>query len=184
MTVCAALKYGNRIYAATDSRINDEDRFRDMGAKFLRLDNDDVLISVCGVVKQEQIIERMLREDNSAHLLTLIDQESVHQLGDAILNRLRQYYKNDDIHDMNETSLLIVSSFCESIFIMDPDFTVSEYRNYAAIGSGSDVCEASLMTAQRFGKTGKSALRTAMEVTCARVNTCGGEIHMKWVTLT
>jgi ATP-dependent protease HslVU (ClpYQ) peptidase subunit len=184
MTVIAALKHGKKIYLGTDSRISEGgDTFKDLQTpKILELNDSDIMVAYSGDLRIVQLAERLLSEAENAHLLLVSSKQEVYHISDKIMEMLKEYgyYTGTPIM---EGAFIIVSRFSEEIFSIDPDFSVHSYSTFFAAGNGGFAAEVALDTAMRLGKTGKFALETALEVVCDRQSSCGGEIHIKAMTL-
>ena len=144
----------------------------------------NVLIATAGQDKFTQILEKVLSDNptlinihNRASVVALVD--TLHLaikaagIGDADNNQLPE-------HDLG---FLIASSGSDSLWVIESDYSIMEFKDYVCSGSGAYLGEAAMRAMTKAGVVGGDAVLIALETVCDLHPYCGGDVDIREITL-
>jgi ATP-dependent protease HslVU (ClpYQ) peptidase subunit len=174
----------NKIYVAADTLISyGSELKRPAGSKFLITENN-ILVVGAGSVRTTQIFNMLIKEQPA--LLHITSELEAVALADIFYEKMSDLGVGEA--DNNETpnhefEFLIANQLSQKLFIIEGDYSVEEFSDYACIGSGFVQAQAALKTLYDMGITGRKALDGAMRTVLALHPHCGGDVEVRELPL-
>lgn len=186
MTICSALVTNKTIYIGTDTLVTFDATYcrAAVGGKFLDLPTDDLIISFAGTFRATDILQNLLNEPELAHLLDVRCRQDVSKIANTLYSAVQEVGvgpPKENEMACHETSFLLVSAYCGSIFCIDHDYTVHEYEDYISIGSGSNFADAALYALGQTNTSAPKRIELALETACKFNPFCGGDLDIRSV---
>tara|TARA_B100000614_G_C14329217_1_gene403935 strand:- start:75 stop:674 length:600 start_codon:yes stop_codon:yes gene_type:complete len=144
----------------------------------------EVLIATAGQDKFTQILEKVLLEHPT--LINIHDRASVVALVDTLHSAVKAAGIGDaDNNQLPEHDLgfLIASSGSDSLWVIESDYSIMEFKDYVCSGSGGYLGESAMRAMSKAGIFGDGAVQIALETVCDLHPYCGGDIDIREVTL-
>ncbi|RJR13788.1 hypothetical protein C4588_00690 [Candidatus Parcubacteria bacterium] len=173
-----------KIFLAADTIITyGEDLKKEAGSKFIEV-GDECLIIGAGTVRLSQIFNLLVRDHSD--LLKFKNELDVVALAEAFYERVNVAgvgEANNNDTPIHEFEFLIANKLSPYLYIIEGDYSVSQFKDYAAIGAGFLHAQAALHTLNSVGIKGKAALEVAMKTTLHLHPYCGGQVEIRELPL-
>ena len=177
-------KNSNKIYIAADTLVSyGSELKRHAGSKFLETDQPCLVVGA-GSIRLSQIFNLLIRDQPD--LLKFKNELDVVALAEAFYEKISSAgvgdAENNDTPN-HEFEILITNKLSQKLFIIEGDYSVEEFSNYACIGSGFIQGQSALQTLSNVGIHGKEALSQAMKTVLMLHPSCGGETEIRELRL-
>jgi len=174
----------NKVYVAADTLITyGSELKRHAGSKFLETPHPCLIVGA-GSIRLSQIFNVLIREQ--PELLQFKSELDVVAIADAFYEKISSAgvgeAENNDTPN-HEFEILIVNNQSKKIYVIEGDYSVEEFTNYACIGSGFIQGQAALQTLINVGIHGKEAINQAMKTVLRLHPSCGGEVEVRELIL-
>lgn len=174
----------NKIYVAADTQVTyGSELKRHAGSKFLET-NPQCLIVGSGSIRLSQIFNLLVRDQ--PELLEFKSELDVVALADAFYEKVSAAgvgdAENNDTPN-HEFEILIANNINKKLYIIEGDYSVEEFSNFACIGSGFIQGQSALQTLAHLNIHGKEALNHAMKTVMTLHPSCGGDIEVRELTI-
>jgi ATP-dependent protease HslVU (ClpYQ) peptidase subunit len=174
----------NKVLIAADTLVTyGSELKRHAGSKFLET-SAPCLIVGAGSIRLSQLFNLLVREQ--PELLQFKTELDVVALADAFYEKVSAAgvgdAENNDTPN-HEFEILIANNLSAKLFIIEGDYSVEEFTNFACIGSGFIQGQAALQTLTNVGIHGRNALDQAMKTVMAMHPHCGGEAEVRELSL-
>jgi len=191
MTILVGAIHQGRAYIGTDSLWTWDDGLvrEHITGKFIELDPNiecryEILIATAGQDKFTQLLEKVLEAHpelinftNRRGLIKLVDElqreAKASGVGDSDNNQLPD-------HDLG---FIIASSATNSIWVIESDYGVTEFKDYVCVGIGQVIGEAAMKALSKSGIFGGGAVQIAIETAGDLHPYCGGSIDIRDIEL-
>lgn len=173
-----------KIFVAADTLITyGSDLKRHAGSKFLVTDKPALIVGA-GSIRLSQIFNLLIRDQPD--LLLFKNELDVVVLADALYERVAAAGVGDaDNNDTpnHEFELLLANQLSNKLYIIEGDYSVEEFSDYACIGSGFIQGQAALNALYGVSYKGKEALSLAMKTVMDLHPHCGGQVEIREISL-
>lgn len=174
----------NKILIAADTLVTYGGELkRHAGSKFLETAHSCLIVGA-GSIRLSQLFNVLVRDQ--PELLQFKTELDVVALADAFYEKVSAAgvgdAENNDTPN-HEFEILITNVLSKKLYIIEGDYSVEEFHNFACIGSGFIQGQAALQTLTNVGIHGRKALDQAMKTVISMHPACGGEIEVRELTL-
>jgi len=174
-----------KIYVAADTLVTyGSELKRHAGSKFLETDGTCLVVGA-GSVRLSQIFNLLIRDQ--PELLQFKTELDVVAIADAFYEKISASgigdAENNDTPN-HEFEFIIANNLTKKVYVIEGDYSVEEFNNFACVGSGFIHGQAALQTLANLGIHGKEALNHAMKTVFALHPHCGGEVEIRELTVT
>lgn len=174
----------NKVYIAADTLVTYGGELkRHAGSKFLET-SAPCLIVGAGSIRLSQIFNLLVRDQ--PELLQFKTELDVVALADAFYEKVAAAgvgeAENNDTPN-HEFEILLANNLTKKLFVIEGDYSVEEFTNYACVGSGFIQGQAALQTLADIGIKGKKALEHAMNTVMFLHPHCGGSVEVRELTI-
>lgn len=177
-------KKQQKIYVAADTLVTYGSEFkRHAGSKFLTTETTALVVGA-GSIRLSQIFNLLLKEQPG--LLTFRSELDVVAIADLLYEKIAASGVGEAENNetpAHEFEFLLTNNLSNKIFVIEGDYSVEEFTDYACIGSGYVQAQAALRALYSVGVQGKEALEQAMRTVMDLHPHCGGQIETRELSL-
>lgn len=185
MTIAVGTITKNSIVVGTDSKWTwAEDFVREhTTSKFVEIpkaDHGSILIASAGQDRFTQILRKLIKRN--PELLKFHEMDGALELVESLRAEVLEFGigdpENNEFPEHN-MEFLIASSFSKSLWIIEPDYNICEFKDHVCIGSGAPLAESSMLALKKSNIMGEKAVITCIETVGELHPYCGGKIELK-----
>lgn len=189
MTILIGAIHNGKAYLGADTLWTWDENFvrEHHTSKFVDLPADSahkVLIATSGQDKFTQILEQVLIE--KPQLISFTNRRGVLQLVAELQKEIRRAGIGDAEHNQlpeHDLGFIIASSASDSIWVVESDYGVTEFKDYVCAGSGGQLGEAAMKALTKAEVFGATAVQRALETVCELHPYCGGKVEIREIEL-
>lgn len=184
MTIIIGAIHDGEVFIGADSLWSWSNNFvREMKTdKFLAIENTDVMIAGSGEERLSQVFTEMLNEKSNRYLLEIETKEDVIALAKELHSEVGESGvgppKDNEMPDHNMGFLLARKGYSK-LWLLDSDYTVTEFDDYVCIGAGGELGECAMKALSKCDIHGKQAVLKAIESVNDCHPYCGGRIDLR-----